>query len=118
MVIIKSGCSLFGGFTRKSWRHSGQFENDGAAFIFSLTNVHDMPPAKSSPKFKGVLSIGAHKNAGPIFTFEDDNIDDLYVNGTYLVFPGNFEDAAGSNYILFEKDDVTLDDVEVYSLIT
>ncbi|CAF4898862.1 unnamed protein product [Rotaria socialis] len=48
MIIIQSneGNYLFGAFTQLLWSHTRGFRQDVNAFLFTLTNPHNLPPTK------------------------------------------------------------------------
>ncbi|CAF4033727.1 unnamed protein product [Rotaria magnacalcarata] len=48
MIIIQSGEGnyLFGAFTQLLWSHTRGFRQDVNAFLFTLTNPHNLPPTK------------------------------------------------------------------------
>jgi len=45
-TIVKSGKNVFGGYNPNSWMSKGGYVNGKDSFLFSLVNMHNIPPIK------------------------------------------------------------------------
>jgi len=124
MTIIKSrGGWLFGGFTAQSWKSSTsnyEFKNDPQAFIFTLTNPHNIPSTKFIIKDQK-RAICAFRLWGPRF----GGGADIHVDGnsnitsnSYTTFPTSYMDTTSKGKTLFTGSlHFTTADIEVYALL-
>ena len=72
LTIIKAKDSsyIFGGFTTVSWDCSFNFKSDASAFIFSLTNNHNLPlKIKINPNYHE-HAIECNSEYGPSFGWD------------------------------------------------
>jgi hypothetical protein len=70
MTIVRSTNNhLFGGYTAVAWTSDGGYKNDTAAFLFTLTNPHNIPPTKYpiNPDNVG-NAVYHHSSYGPFFS--------------------------------------------------
>jgi len=122
MTVIKSSEGwLFGGFTTQSWRGAPTWRADPQAFIFTLTNPHNIPATKFDVKLdKQDFAVCANSRMGPTFGTGPD----IYVShnsnmntNSRTVFPTTFEDSTGIGESLFTGNDFYIaGDVEVYTI--
>ena len=78
LTLIKdTGGNVFGGYAGVEWGSAanGKWLNDPAAFLFTVVNPHDDPPALFASKANG-YSIGGHSSWGPVF-------GDLWLTGEF-----------------------------------
>ena len=78
LTLIKdTDGNVFGGYTAVEWGSAADCEwlNDPAAFLFTVVNPHDDPPALFASKANG-YSIGGHSSWGPVF-------GDLWLTGEF-----------------------------------
>ncbi|CAF0815357.1 unnamed protein product [Adineta steineri] len=123
MTIIQSSNNyIFGGYTSVSWASSQKYQNDNAAFLFTLTNPHDIPPTKYNNKsfFHGIDAIYDDSGSGPTF----GNGSDIYIsdssnniNSSYTNFPTTYYDTTGEGNNTFTgAKNFTTSDIEVFKL--
>ncbi|CAF1380556.1 unnamed protein product [Adineta steineri] len=123
MTIIQSSNNyIFGGYTSVSWTSSQKYQNDSAAFLFTLTNPHDIPPTKYNNKsfFHGIDAIYDDSGSGPTF----GNGSDIYIsdssnniNSSYTNFPTAYYDTTGEGNNTFTgAKNFTTSDIEVFKL--
>jgi len=126
MTIIKSsGGWLFGGFTTQSWKdvyRSAGTNNkaDPQAFIFTLTNPHNIPPTKFIiDKDKQQYAIWAHYDNGPSFGPDIAISDNSNINtNSYTNFPHSYKDTTGKADTLFIGSFFfSTTDIEVYTIM-
>ena len=122
MTIIKSKNNyLFGGYTAAPWTSDGSYKEDRTAFLFTLTNPHDIPPTKYCLNDARITST-VYRNAdyGPTF----GGGFDLVVAGgsnannlSYTNFPHSYIDTTGKGYKTFTgAKNFTTSDIEIYRL--
>ncbi len=120
MTIIQSNNNyLFGGYTSISWTSGGDYKNDTTAFLFTLTNPHNIPPTKYLINSTG--SAVYHKSdCGPTFGGGHDihlaNASNAN-NSSYTGFPNYYTDTTGKGNATFTgARNFTTSDIEVYKL--
>jgi hypothetical protein len=65
LVIVKSANgNVFGGYTEKTWKHTGSYKDDSNAFIFSLINKLNKPIKMKWSQGNGIY---CHICFGPVF---------------------------------------------------
>ena len=72
LTLIKdTDGNVFGGYTAVEWGSAadGTYLNDPAAFLFTVVNPHDDPPALFASKANG-YSIDCHSTWGPAFGYD------------------------------------------------
>jgi len=124
MTVVKSTEGwMFGGFTTQSWKGDHVYKTDPQAFMFTLTNPHNIPATKFSIKDdKHHLAINANQHYGPLFGVGHDLIIRDNSNKdtewpSYTDFPGSYQDTTGKGNTLFTgSKDFTSLDIEVYTL--
>jgi len=124
MTIIKSsGGWLFGGYTTQSWTDPGRvFKDDSQAFIFTLTNPHNIPSSKfiiKNDKQHQAIKSG-FETWGPIFGNDDFFISDKSNNNDLsgVYFPRSYKDTTGKGSTLFTGSQrFTTADIEVYAIM-
>ncbi|CAF1002159.1 unnamed protein product [Adineta steineri] len=84
MTIIQSNNNyIFGGYTSISWTSSGWYREDQAAFLFTLTNPHNIPPRKYNIQLARAAYAVCHADTkGPTFGNGHDMFvcDDIIAN--------------------------------------
>lgn len=120
-IIQSHNNCLFGGYTSTSWDSSGSYKTDAAAFLFTLTNPHNIPPTKYFIKHYRVgnaiygndrygLTFGAGHD---IYLTNDSNSN----GSSYIRFPHSYTDTTGKNENTFTDDQYfTTSDIEVFEL--
>jgi hypothetical protein len=122
MTIIRSNNNyLFGGYTSVAWTSTSAYKNDTNAFLFTLTNPHNIPPTKyqiDSTKaanavyhlgscasiFGGCLDLVLHANS-------NSN------NSSHTTFPYKYIDTTGKGNNTFTgAKNFTTSDIEVFKL--
>lgn len=126
MTIIQSAQKfLFGGYTSVSWSTNTGPKKDTQAFLFTLTNPHNIPPTKypinPAKSSNAVYHFHAH---GPCF---GDNADIHIVNNSnatnqfprsFTKFPISYMDTTGQGNKTFTgQQDFTTSDIEVFKLV-
>lgn len=119
LVVIKSVKGhLFGGYTSVGWQARNGYVTDPHAFIFTLTNPHDVPPTKFDPK-PNANHIMDHSSYGPTFGTGHD----IFVAGqadsanSYTNFPHAYNDTTGKGNVLFTGSrEFRASEVEVFAV--
>ena len=121
-IIQSNNGYLFGGYTSISWASSGgSYKNDNAAFLFTLTNPHNIPPTKYAIKPDQVgNAVFLFSSYGPTFGGGYDihipNGSDSY-NSSYHNFPHSYNDTTGKGNNTFTgAKNFTTSDIEVFKL--
>ncbi|CAF0959551.1 unnamed protein product [Adineta steineri] len=122
MTIIRSSNDcIFGGYTSVSWASSEGYQKDKTAFLFTLTNPHNIPPTKYNIKPDRVAYAVHHKsNFGPVF----GGGFDIYIsdsssknNCNYSNFSHSYDDTTGYGIDTFTgAKNFTTSEIEVYKL--
>jgi len=125
MTIIQSAQKfLFGGYTSIPWSTNVGPKKDTQAFLFTLTNPHQIPPTKYpiNPAKAGNAVYHFHAH-GPSF---GDNADIQVVNNSnatntfprsFTKFPISYTDTTGKGDKTFTGErDFTTSDIEVFKL--
>jgi len=122
MKIIQSNNNyLFGGYTSVAWASSNQYAVDSNAFLFTLTNPHNILPTKYPVQPSKTQHTVYHGNGyGPTF----GGGHDLYVctnsnsnNSSYTNFPNTYTDTTGQGNNTFTGTrNFTASDIEVFKL--
>ncbi len=125
VIQSKNGNYLFGGYTEISWTCDGTYKYDPAAFLFTLTNPHGIPPTKFSRNPQERLSIGHSSNGGPCFggvvNGQNHFIDIKLVSNadkqdSSCSFPSSYIDTTGIGATLFTgKKNFMVNEIEVYT---
>jgi hypothetical protein len=122
MTIIQSNNNyLFGGYTAVPWTSDGSYKNDTTAFLFTLTNPHDIPPTKYliNPS-QSANAVYHNSSYGPTF----GSGHDIYLangsnsnNSSYTNFPSGYTDTTGKGNATFTgARNFTSSDIEVFKL--
>jgi len=119
-VIQSQGGYLFGGYTSQSWESKGGWKDDPAAFIFTLTNPHSLPPTQY-PILPG-NTRATYYNPSQCAAFGGGHDIGVYPAShhtrSYTFFPGSFRDTTGKGKETFTGAyNFTATDVEVYSVL-
>lgn len=126
MTILQSTDKfLFGGYTTVPWSSVVSVKRDPHAFLFTLTNPHNIPPTKYPIHPDRVDSAIYHYGgAGPCFgnysatcdvTVSNFPKDTSYQNT--IAFPGAYVDLTGKGKLTFTGKNVFgLSDIEVFQL--
>jgi hypothetical protein len=122
MTIIRSNNNyLFGGYTAIPWSSDGTYKSDTTAFLFTLTNPHNIPPTKYLIKPANVGNAVHHNGTyGPTFgSGHDMNLANASNsnNSSYTNFPAGFDDTTGKGNNTFTgARNFTTTDIEVFKL--
>ncbi|CAF1062656.1 unnamed protein product [Adineta steineri] len=122
MTIIQSNTNyIFGGYTSASWTSSQRWQNDERAFLFTLTNPHNIPPTKYTIRSdRAVNAIYDSSDYGPTFGAGCDigihnTSNSNYSNYTY--FPLSYDDTTGKGNNTFTGANCfTTSEIEVFKL--
>jgi len=122
MTVIKSSEGwMFGGFTTQSWSGNPVWKKDPQAFIFTLTNPHNIPATKFSIKDgEQQHAIYVHGGYGPTFGLGHDIhiINNSNTNTNSHTNPHSYHDTTGKGITLFTGSrHFTSWDIEVYTII-
>eukprot|EP00026_Physarum_polycephalum_P010975 Phypoly_transcript_11164.p1 GENE.Phypoly_transcript_11164~~Phypoly_transcript_11164.p1 ORF type:complete len:360 (+),score=61.90 Phypoly_transcript_11164:125-1204(+) len=120
-VIQSEGGWLFGGYTSKSWAHTGGCLADESAFIFTLTNPHSIPPTKYIlNKEHSKYAIRTHSSLGATFGGGFDiHISNNSNQNTdsYINFPYSYIDTTNKGTDTFTgAEHFKTKEIEVYSV--
>ncbi|CAF2666924.1 unnamed protein product [Rotaria sp. Silwood2] len=123
MTIIQSKNNyLFGGYTAIPWASDKYaYKNDATAFLFTLTNPHNIPPTKYiiNPDKTG-YAVYHHHGSGPTFGSGHDIFLTNASNSNilnYTEFPGSYLDTTGKGNTTFTGGrNFTVCDIEVFKL--
>jgi len=120
LTVIKStGGHLFGGYTSKQWSSAKNRFGDDSAFLFTLTNPHNIPPTKYSISGSDAIYDEPTYHA----TFGGGHDIRVYSNAhqnqkSYSVFPHSYDDTTGKGNTTFTgTDNFTVADIEVFSVV-
>jgi len=123
MTIIKSseGGWLFGGFTREQWTSSNTWKADNNAFIFTITNPHNIPATKFNLTPGQPYGIGDDRTWGPTFGngLDIQIMSDSNTNtGSSTNFPGSYTDTTGipAGTLFTGARNFKTADIEVYAI--
>ena len=124
MTIIQSNNNcLFGGYTAISWSsENGCYKTDTTAFLFTLTNLHNIPPTKYliNPSQIG-SAVYHHNDRGPtfgaghdIFLTNGSNAN----NANVIHFPNSYIDTTGKGNLTFTgARNFIASEIEVFKLV-
>jgi len=120
LTVIKSKEGhLFGGFTSQSWEGTW-YKEDPAAFLFTFTNPHHIPPTKYSIN-DASLAVFCHPSYCPTFGRGHDvrvsssSNQDGYSSTS---FPSSFIDSTGKGKATFAgAQNFSTVEIEVYSVL-
>jgi hypothetical protein len=116
--IIKANGFLFGGFTFLSWEsRNWMYRNEKErAFIFTLTNPHNIPPTQYFPKNENSTKIFDYSLYGPCFGYYDIVVD--FDNKNFHYFPISFIDTTRKGRLTFTGiwKDWEVEELEVFGL--
>ncbi|CAF4653295.1 unnamed protein product [Rotaria socialis] len=122
ITIIQSNNNfLFGGYTAIPWTSDGSDKKDTTAFLFTLTNPHNIPPTKYLISTSQSGNAVAH-NASDLAKFGGGR--DLKLanasnanNSSYTKFPNTYLDTTGKGNNTFTgATNFTTSDIEVFKL--
>jgi hypothetical protein len=119
MTIIQSNNNyLFGGYTSIPWTSDGSYKNDTTAFLFTLTNPHNIPPTKYLIKLGGTKAVYHNGGYGPTFGGGHDIHLANASNSNYTNFSKHYTDTTGQGNNTFTgARDFTTADIEVFQLL-
>ncbi|CAF3659459.1 unnamed protein product [Rotaria sordida] len=122
MTIIQSNNNyLFGGYTTIPWTSDGSYKNDTTAFLFTLTNPHNLPPTKYliNPGNAG-NAVYHNSGYGPTFgTGHDIHLANYSNsnNSSFTNFNHGYLDTTGKRNNTFTgARNFTTSDIEVFKL--
>ena len=108
---------IFGGYASIDWTGSGGYKSAPDSFIFTLTNMYNIPPTKF-PNSNTNDSIYDHSSFGPAFGSSDICIG---FSSNYARFNYCYTDVLGKGYSIFkgDNDNINFDlkEIEVFKLI-
>jgi len=120
-IVQSTNNYLFGGYTSVAWTSSGSYAIDSNAFLFTLTNPHNIPPTKY-PVQPSTTQYTVNHNSGYGPTFGggyDFNIcsNSNSVNSSYTNFHYTYTDTTGrgNNTFTGSRNFMTTD-IEVFKL--
>lgn len=121
VTVIKSKNGyIFGGYTSQSWDSSGSYKPDNKAFLFTLTNPHDIPPTQFPINPNEVHeAIKGTANACAIFGKGKDIrvADAANQNNDSYASLYSYPDTTGKKNLIFTGDMFfTVSELEVYSV--
>lgn len=120
-IIQSNKAYLFGGYTSISWAPDKLYKNDSTAFLFTLTNPHNIPPTKYFIKaYRVENAIYRRDNYGATFGAGHD----IYLANnsnsnaaSYIRFPHSYTDTTGKYNKTFVDDEYfATSDIEVFKL--
>jgi hypothetical protein len=120
-IIQSNNNCLFGGYTSIPWASDSSYKNDATAFLFTLTNPHNIPPTKYFIKsYRVGTAIYGKNNYGPTFGAGHD----IYLannsnsnSASYIYFPHSYIDTTGQYEKTFAGDkNFSTSDIEVFKL--
>ncbi|CAF3348644.1 unnamed protein product [Rotaria sp. Silwood2] len=123
MTIVRSNNNyLFGGYTSVDWTSSAGigYKNDTTAFLFTLTNPHNIPPTKYQiDPTKAATAVWYGSGCGPWFGEYDLGLvaNSNSNNSSYTQFPSSYIDTSGkgNNTFTGARNFIT-SDIEVFQL--
>ena len=121
ITIIQSKDNyLFGGYTAIPWTSDGSYKEDSTAFLFTLSNPHDIPPTKYSINpAQSATAVYHYPASGPSFGGGQDMrvTYDMYGNNfSSIHFPRSYIDTTGKGENTFTgASNFIPSDIEVYS---
>ncbi|CAF1358490.1 unnamed protein product [Adineta steineri] len=120
-IIQSSNNYIFGGYTSVSWTSSQNYKADETAFLFTLTNPHNIPSTKYTIKPDRVTSaIYDCYSDGPTFGDGKDIYVSNYSNSheyNKTNFPVTYNDTTGyGNNTFTGAKYFTLSEIEVFKL--
>ena len=122
MTVIQSNNNyLFGGYTSVAWTSCNNYVADSKAFLFTLTNSHNIPPTKYPIQATTAQYSTNHNSGyGPTFGGGHDihvSSDSNSNNSSYTNFPNTYTDATGKGNNTFTRNrNFTTSDIEVFKL--
>ena len=120
MTIIRSNNNcLFGGYTAVPWTSDGTYKNDATAFLFTLTNPHNIPPTKYLVTASSAASAVMHNAThGPYFGNSALHVSDgSNASNSNIGFPNVYTDSTGKGNATFTGAAAFLVfDMEVFKL--
>jgi hypothetical protein len=122
MTIIQSNNNyLFGGYTSVAWASSNQYAVDSNAFLFTLTNPHNILPTKYPVQPSKTQHAVYHVSGyGPTFGGGNDlcvSTNSNSNNSSYTNFPFSYTDTTGQGNNTFTGTrNFTASDIEVFKL--
>ena len=123
MTIIQSKNNyLFGGYTMIPWSSNPGWMQDGTAFLYTLTNPHNIPCTKYSLNAAYIAQTVFHDDRfGPVFGAGNDLVVAGGSNANYSSrtnFPNTYIDTTGKGNGTFTGAlNFTTSDIEVYRLL-
>ncbi|CAF3237045.1 unnamed protein product [Rotaria sp. Silwood2] len=127
MTILQSTDKfLFGGYTTVPWSSVGSVKRDPQAFLFTLTNPHDISPTKYPIHPDRANDAMYHfESAGPCFgkygASCDVSVSNFPKDTSYqntISFPGAYIDTTGKGKQTFTgKSIFGLSDIEIFKLV-
>ena len=108
---------VFGGYASKDWQNSGGQISAPESFLFTLTNMFNIPPTRFpiSETERHICNLSEY---GPTFGRYYDIFIDF--NSNYIGFPKSYKDILGKGYLIFTGDNDTrfnLKEIEIFKLI-
>ena len=115
--------NIFGGYASISWDSSGENKSANGSFLFTLSNIYDIPPTKYPNTQNYDWAVYHGINFGPIFGGNNDlRIADNFLNNkkSYCILGYSYPDILGKGNSVFSGDVNTnyfrLKELEVFKL--
>ena len=118
---------IFGGFTSSSWKSDNDRILDNKSFLFTLTNMYDILPAKFPAK--DFCNIKYYEKKGPSFGYYADVVEkrndilieeDFLKNKSYSNFPTCYDDVLKLGNCIFTSNEKSnkfqIKEIEVFKL--
>ncbi len=125
VIQSKNDNYLFGGYAEISWTGDGYLKKDPAAFLFTLTNPHGIPPSKFSGNPVEGWSVAHVADGGPYFggVVKDQNplidiglVSNADKRNSTCSFPSSYLDTTGIGETLFTgTKNFMVKEIEVYT---
>ena len=112
--------NIFGGYLPISWKNTGGYQNENRCFIFTLTNIYNIPPTKFDNTNNG-NQVYFDKGNGPCF-YDTWNYEDLR-NRSEAYFGSYYQDTTGKGNSMFtgksndQGRNIPINEVEVFKII-
>lgn len=122
MTIIRSNNNfLFGGYTSVAWTSCNNYQKDSTAFLFTLTNPHNIPPTKYLIKGGNEgNAIYDHTSYGPTFGGGHDIylVNNSNSSNSSTNFPNSYVDTTGKGNSTFTgSNNFLVSDIEVFKQV-
>ncbi|CAF0958556.1 unnamed protein product [Adineta steineri] len=120
-IIQSNNNYIFGGYTSIAWTSSQKYQNDETAFLFTLTNPHNIPPTKYTIRSDHTThAIYDDSRCGPRFgsgtdicIYDSNNSNNFRCS----IYPLSYDDTTGKGNKTFTGANwFTISEIEVFKL--